>query len=327
MFRLAAGLVLSICCAFAQQVISVHAGVVHHAEGRVLVDGQPLQLGFAKFPILQVGKNVTVEKGRAEILLTPGVFLRVADGSSLQMVKSSFSDAKVELMRGVGMVEVAEIGKDHKVSVKMGDSETLLTKPGLIQFDANEHTVRVYDGKAQVMQNDAMLTLTKSREWKVGNELVASKFKILESDNLYGWSEVRSSTLAMANVRAAVGLKQSGYQMNGSTWAFLPSMGMLTYLPGRGYMRSPFGWSYYGPASVWQYYSMRQDRGYGGGNGGGFGNGSAASSWGGLGSGMSRNSTMSNSSGNSGGFSAPARSSAPAASAPAPSAGGGARGR
>lgn len=68
---------LSGFAAFAQSVVSTHSGVLHVSEGAVFTDDQPVNQKYGTFPDIKEKSVLRTEMGRAEILLTPGVFLRV----------------------------------------------------------------------------------------------------------------------------------------------------------------------------------------------------------------------------------------------------------
>ena len=61
----------------AQQVISAQSGTVHYIEGMVYAGGQLVDRKFGQFPALKAGEELETKDGRAEVLLTPGAFLRV----------------------------------------------------------------------------------------------------------------------------------------------------------------------------------------------------------------------------------------------------------
>src|SRR5713226_3930888 len=82
--------------AFAQTVISAHSGLIHYVEGRVLLDGKPVEVKITSFPEIKEGKEFRTEDGRAEVLLNPGVFLRMGENSAIRMVSNKLSDSRVE---------------------------------------------------------------------------------------------------------------------------------------------------------------------------------------------------------------------------------------
>jgi hypothetical protein len=80
---------------FGQLVISAHSGVVQYVEGRAYLDGTPVELKFGHFPDIKQNQEFRTEEGRAEILLTPGVFLRLGENSAIRMVSNGLTDTRV----------------------------------------------------------------------------------------------------------------------------------------------------------------------------------------------------------------------------------------
>jgi hypothetical protein len=92
-------------------------GMVNYIEGRASVDSQPLKSSSAGSTELQAGQALTTEKGKVEILLTPGVFLRVADNSSVRMDSLGLANTALTIERGRAMLEVADIHKENDIAV------------------------------------------------------------------------------------------------------------------------------------------------------------------------------------------------------------------
>src|ERR1700686_1161610 len=78
--------------AWAQSVISAHSGVIHYVEGDVTIDGAAVHPKFAEFPDVKSGQSLATGEGRVELLLTPGVFLRLTDNSSVRMISNVLAD-------------------------------------------------------------------------------------------------------------------------------------------------------------------------------------------------------------------------------------------
>src|ERR1700738_1242027 len=91
--------------AYGQSVISAHSGVVHYVEGDVYVQDKLVELKFGQFPDLKPDQVLRTAEGRAEILLTPGSFLRVAENSEVRMISNKLNDTRIELLRGTMLVE------------------------------------------------------------------------------------------------------------------------------------------------------------------------------------------------------------------------------
>src|SRR5690349_4536111 len=70
-------------------------GTVNYVEGQVSINGS--QLNQKSVGSAEVDQNgvLSTDRGKAEILLTPGVFLRVADSSSVRMVSPALTDTQV----------------------------------------------------------------------------------------------------------------------------------------------------------------------------------------------------------------------------------------
>jgi hypothetical protein len=125
-------------------------GSLNYVEGQVSIGTKALDsisIGSAE---LQTGQSLSTEKGKAEILLTPGVFLRVGNNSSIKMVSSSLTDTEITVDKGHAMVEVAEIHPENDIRIREDRATTRLLKTGLYDFDLRQNQLRVFDGKASV---------------------------------------------------------------------------------------------------------------------------------------------------------------------------------
>jgi len=244
--------------AWGQLAVSARSGMVNHLEGQVTLADAPLKLRFGQFPEVAPGLSLAAEDGRAEVLLNPGVFLRLDDHSSFKMISNKLTDSRVEITKGAALVEVQELLKDNNVVILAGTSKVTLLKPGLYRFDAEPARLRVYDGKAQVEAGSGFVTVTKGRESALGGVPATFKFNLKDRDELYTWTQYRAQLVAQANIVSARTSTAQGYQMGSSSWAYSPYWGLYTFLPRTGIGYSPFGMYVYSPYTVWQYYAPRQ---------------------------------------------------------------------
>ncbi len=221
-------------------------GTINYIEGQVSIDGQPLTAKSVGSTQLAPGQSLTTEAGRAEILLTPGVFFRAGEHTSIRMISPGLANTILAIDQGKAMVEVAEIRDENNIRVRENGASVRLLKTGLYDFDADRQQVLVFDGKAAVQTDD--------REVKVkgGRQLVLNvadakphKFdkKAYEDTDFYRWASLRSAYLAEANVNAARSYAGSG-------WYWSPWYGAYTFIPANGIFFDPFGWSYYSPWAV-----------------------------------------------------------------------------
>lgn len=268
---LAIGVVLA-ASASAQYVISAHSGVVQTVDGDAYLNDQQVQPKFGHFPEIKENQELRTEEGRAEILLTPGVFLRMAEKSSIRMVSNKLTDTRVEILGGSVMVESDEMqkndAKDNAVMLLCKNSTMLLVKHGLYRVDTDPASFKVYDGEAIVKGESGQVTLKSGKETSLTGVLMAENFDKKAADDLYLWSSERSSYLAKASASSAMTLRNSYAGSSGiySPWQFNPMFGLFTYVPFGGIAYSPFGWGFFSPYSVLNSYYLYPGF-YGGGGG------------------------------------------------------------
>jgi len=147
----------------AQYMISARSGVVHYVEGKAYLNDTPVEPKFGKFPEIKEDQELRTGEGRAEVLLTPGVFLRMSENSSIRMLSTRLTDTRVEILTGSAMVECDDSPKDNAVRLFYKDASMLLVKHGLYRLDANRSTFRVYDGESIVKRESASLTLKSGK--------------------------------------------------------------------------------------------------------------------------------------------------------------------
>ena len=181
-------------------------GTVNYIKGQVTINGRAVKPVTNGSTTLRTGQTLSVGTGKAEILLTPGTFLRVGDGSDVRMVSEDLANTQVEVMHGEAMIEVNYKPKMARLDVMEHGATTQLLKEGLYKFDANAGTVQVLDGKASVAENGHSKDIGKGKELMLANaSLKPVKFdtKDANNDSLYRWSSVRDSYLAQANEASA----------------------------------------------------------------------------------------------------------------------------
>ena len=81
-------------------------GTLNYVEGKVSMGDQTLDSKSIGSSELQPDQLLTTEDGKAEILLTPGVFLRVGANSSVKMISPSITNTEIGLEKGHAMIEV-----------------------------------------------------------------------------------------------------------------------------------------------------------------------------------------------------------------------------
>jgi FecR-like protein len=235
-------------------------GTLNYVEGQVSMGDEALNSKSIGNAELQQGESLVTEKGKAEVLLTPGVFLRIGNNSSVRMISPSITDTEIELDQGHAMLEVTEIHPENSLRVDEDGTATQLLKTGLYDFNRNQRELRVFDGKAFVESGREHVDVKGGRELTLAsNDLSkARKFdkKSYEEGDLFRWSSLRSGYLAEANVDAAGTYAVNGWAGPagwwGADWYWDPWFDAFTFVPGDGIFYSPFGSGFYSPWWVYQ---------------------------------------------------------------------------
>jgi hypothetical protein len=232
-------------------------GALNYVEGQVSVAGQPVTAHSVGSIQLESNQVLQTVQGRAELLLTPGVFLRAGDNSAVRLISPNLGDTRVAVDRGRAIVEVTEIFKENNLSVALDGATARLDKEGLYSFDADARTIRVFDGKATVVVNDREVNLKKGKQLALANsQLKPASFDskaVASADPLYSWSNLRSEYEAQASMQSARNIfVGGGAYWYGPGWYWNPYWSMYGFIPGDGIWYSPFGWPFYSP---WVVYS------------------------------------------------------------------------
>src|SRR6185437_12442173 len=178
-------------------------GALNYIQGPTFLDGKRLNdrnLGNSQMAPGQVLHTTT---GKAEVLLMPGVFLRLDDQSAVKMISPDISNTKIELLKGEAGLEVDEIQPQNNLEVVVHGTTTRLVKRGFYEFMANPPKVLVFTGEAQVdTGNGNEQDVKKQREMLLtaDSDEQPQGFKAESAqDNLFNWSKLRSDYLAEAN--------------------------------------------------------------------------------------------------------------------------------
>jgi hypothetical protein len=228
-------------------------GTVNYVEGQVLLGSQPLDSKSIGSETLEAGQSITTENGKVELLLTPGVFLRVGSNSSVKMISPSLINTEIGVEEGEATVEITEIHKQNEIRIDADGVSTQLVKNGFYDFDAARNLLLVLDGEALVDETGKQVKVKGGHELTLNQDSTKTqKFDkdAYESGDLYRWSSLRSAYLAEANVDAAGEyIAGAGYGPGwfGAGWYWDPWFDCYTFIPGEGIFYSPFGWGFYSP--------------------------------------------------------------------------------
>ena len=232
-------------------------GTLNYVEGRASIGGQTLQSNDIGSAQLQAGQTLSTTNGKAEVLLTPGVFLRVGSNSSVQMISPNLADTEIAVDQGSAMLEVSQIYPQNDIRINEDGATARIQKTGLYAFDAAQGYIRVFDGKAEVLDSDRHVTVKGGHEVSLSEAEQTGKLKArgfdkqqYENTDLYRFSSLRSSYLAEANESSARVYVSNGWYgpgWVGAGWYWNPWFSTYTFVPADGVLYSPFGWGFYSP--------------------------------------------------------------------------------
>jgi hypothetical protein len=272
-------------CAPAFAANPARPGTVNYIEGTAFVDGRQVNQQDIGSLDLDAGQVLSTGQGKAEILLTPGVFLRVDANSAVKMIAPDLTLTQVEVDRGKAGVEADQILKENNIEVVEDGVSTRLEKNGYYEFNADRGAVKTFSGEAAVeladgrtkqVKGDHEFTLTAAANARpLAKEKAVSFDKQASEDDLYNWSRLRSQYLAEANNQIAGEYYGPGFYPG---WYWDPYAWDYTFL-GAGPFWSPFGWGFYPLGWGWGgwyggfYGHPFYGRGFAGGFQGGFAGG------------------------------------------------------
>jgi len=249
-FRAAACFAACAALVPAQDVISAKAGLIHYFEGVVTLDGSEVVKKNAEFSSMKEGGELRTGMGRAEVLLTPGVFLRVAENSAVKLVGNDLLNTRLALLDGSVLLEVGEMEKGQALTMTVGEAKLDFSHRGLFRVFASPSELKVYDGSAVALLNGQSVTIKEGKESQLAGVIAPAKFNKEEGDAFYRWASRRSGYIAAANLSAAKRAYDHGSSFAYSNWVYNLYFGMFTFVPMNGFYRSPFGYSYYSPVAV-----------------------------------------------------------------------------
>ncbi|MGI8468080.1 MAG: FecR domain-containing protein [Pyrinomonadaceae bacterium] len=249
-------------------IISAKAGAVNLISGSVAVARQNGKNDYLlKGDALETGDKVSTGiDGKAEILLNPGSFVRLAENSEFKFVTTSLDDLAVQINRGTAIFEVLA-DKEFRVAVNTPKARFYIIKSGVYRVDVMSDgtaNLEVWKGKAQI--GDRSATIVKGGKSIIlgdGQQVAAvEKFDRKNKDAFEIWSKDRAKDLAKINAklrdRELNNALVSSFSQN--RWGGYNSYGLWIRDPfSQSYCFLPFGYNWSSPygygfnRSIWNY--------------------------------------------------------------------------
>lgn len=248
-------------------IISAKAGAVNHVSGQVnLVQSSRKKASLQKGDNIEIGDKVTTgTDGKAEVLLNPGSYVRLAENSEFEFVTTSLDDLELNINQGSAIFEVIA-DKEFRVTVNTPDSRFYLIQSGIYRIDVLENGI----GKISVWKGKAQVGNTLATEVKGGRTAVyaraqvnVEKFDKKKTETSFDtWSKTRAKEISQINARLMQREMNRSLinSFSGNSWNMSSGYGVWVQDPwNRSFCFLPFGYGWSSPygfglnRSIWNY--------------------------------------------------------------------------
>jgi hypothetical protein len=229
--------------------VSAKVGVLNIVEGEVSYKRDQAEWARLKTgDELREGDAVkTGATGRAEILLIPGCYLRLAENSAFVLTNPHVYQFRIDLTYGSAIVEASAL--DGPMTVAAPKDEFSIIKEGLYRFNVasdGHGALIVRKGRAEVA---AAVVKDKKRATVENGQPVVVSFDKKQTDGFDQWSEGRARDLIALNKRLSQRTLASNNTntllgFNSNAWIYSRQCGCYTFLPFGVGFSSPYGWDY-----------------------------------------------------------------------------------
>ena len=249
-------------------IVSAKAGGVNLVTGDVTVKTRGAVGWRQLMPNEDLVAGDTVKAGsagRAEVLLNPGSYLRIAENSEFELTDPSLDSLRVKILAGSALIEVT--GADETktlIEVRTAQARIMIDRRGLYRVNvaANRTELLVVKGRAIISSDSTLATTVKDGKMAVvsGSQVTVAKFDTRNQDAFDVWSQDRGAALVTANSRLSqrdIARKYSRYGSGsgpwgyggygyryGGLWVLDPFIGYHTFFPFYGGWSSPYGHHY-----------------------------------------------------------------------------------
>jgi FecR protein len=188
-----------------QSVISTHSGIVHFSEGAVYLDNEPLASHVGRFPSVPKGAELRTAEGRAELLLTPTVFLRIDEKSAIRMLTNELSNTRIEMLAGSAVVDSAGPSPGTSVTLLYRNWSLRILEQGRYRIDADTARLWVLQGHVEVSAGDdpRRLSVEQGMYLRFAAMLVADRSVDQPRDAFSVWAEARQQAILADNAITA----------------------------------------------------------------------------------------------------------------------------
>jgi hypothetical protein len=219
-----------------QLVISTRSGIVHFFQGAVYLNDQPLESHPGKFSTVPNGGVLHTAEGRAEVLLTPGVFVRIGERTTIRMIDNELSHTRVELVAGSAVVDSEQPTSGTSVTLIYRKWNLRFLDQGVYRIDSDPPRLWVLEGKAEVSADDheGTVSVGEGMDMPFAQVLVPEGSVDPPRDALSSWAEGRRQSISADNAIAA-NIQDPGSMDVGTSgpdsFTYFPALGLAPIVP------------------------------------------------------------------------------------------------
>ena len=182
----------------AQPPISGRAGLIYYAEGDIELNSR-LLLQFIPMVRVAAGQTLRVNRGRAELLLQPQNFLRLADHSTVEMKSDALSIVEL-ILGGAAILDISNADARNSISASCSGPVAQVLRPGIYRFDCRHgetpDSLTVVRGRARIASNGRTVELTSNQLILLIPGLNVRNLHGRNSDAFDHWSASRTALIA-----------------------------------------------------------------------------------------------------------------------------------
>lgn len=241
----------------AQYLVSSKAGFVNRVEGKVHLkssDSAIEGLGKAAMgtQMREGDRLVTEADSHAELLLSPGSYLRLNEKTEIEAVRTMFDNTRFDVIQGSVILEVGEI--DKKLPLEIGTPRSVVTinKMGIYRIDVIGKDVAVSVRKGEAFLGTREQLFANSAIKIGGNKVYrligdgppqTAKLSTKVFDAFDQWSYLQAESLVAANYGTLSRARARGALLSG--WVYDPMSNRYTFIPGSWRYSTPYGFAFY----------------------------------------------------------------------------------
>lgn len=180
----------------AQSVIATHSGVVYYFDGAVYLNDQPIESHIGKFQSVAEGAELRTAQGHAEVVLTPGVFLRMGENSAVRMLSNDLANTRVELETGSAIVDSSEPASGTNVTLVFRDWQVSSADAGTYRIDSDPPRLWVLKGDASVAAGKKQpVSVAEGMDMPLTATLRSEDSSNQPADGLSEWAKGRGDSI------------------------------------------------------------------------------------------------------------------------------------